>query len=189
MRIFTLLLGLLFTLPSLANWQLSNEKSQFNFVTTKKGSGTEVHQFTQLKGDVSAKGEVNLIVDLTSVETNISIRNERMQKFLFETDLFPQAIFTTSVEQHDIETLQVGEIVQIDLAGEISLHGLTQKINTQVQVIKLQDNALLVSSLKPVIIQAKAFNLETGIEKLKTLAALPSINHSVLVTFSLHFTK
>lgn len=189
MRIFTLILGMLFALPSLANWQLSNDKSQFNFVTTKKSSGTEVHQFSLLKGDVSAKGEVNLIIDLTSVETNISIRNERMQKFLFETDLFPQATFTTSVEQQAIETLKVGEIVQIDLKGEISLHGLTQVVNTQVQVIKLQDNSLLVNSLKPVVIQAKAFNLEAGIEKLKSLAALPSINHSVLVTFSLHFTQ
>jgi len=189
MRIFTLILGLLFTLPSLANWQLSNEKSQFNFVTTKKSSATEVHQFTQLNGNVSAKGEVNLQLDLTSVETNISIRNERMQKFLFETDLFPQATFTASIDSSVIKTLDIGEKVNIDLAGKVNLHGLTQAINTQVQVIKLKDNTLVVNSLKPVIIQAKAFNLDAGIEKLKILAALPSINHSVLVTFSLHFTQ
>lgn len=189
MRIFTLMLGLLFTLPSLANWQLSNDKSQFNFITTKKVDATEIHQFTQLKGNISAKGEVKLKIDLSSVETNIPIRNERMQKFLFETGLFPQATFTTSIDPQIIEKLALGETTQVDLTGDINLHGMTQEIATRVQATKLASNELLVTSLKPVIIQAKAFKLVAGVEKLKTLAVLPSINHSVPVTFSLVFTQ
>ncbi|MEO9508587.1 MAG: YceI family protein, partial [Nonlabens ulvanivorans] len=117
MRIFTLILGLLVALPSFANWQLSNDKSQFNFLTTKNVDATEVHQFTQLKGDISSKGEVKLKIDLTSVETNIPIRNERMQKFLFETDLFPQATFTTSIDVQVVEKLALGETTQVDLTG------------------------------------------------------------------------
>lgn len=189
MRIFTLVMGLLITLPSLANWQLSNEKSEFNFVTTKKIDGSEIHQFTQLKGNISAKGEATLKIDLTSVETNIPIRNERMQKFLFETDLFPQALFTATIDQQKVEKLKVGETATMELTGELNLHGLSQTISTQVQVIKLKTNELLVNSVKPVIVQAKAFNLVAGVEKLKTLAVLPSINHSVPVTFSLYYAK
>lgn len=189
MRIFTLLMSLFFILPSLANWQLNNENSQFNFVTTKKNSATEVHQFTQLSGTISSQGKVNLDIDLTNVETNIPIRNERMQKFLFITELFPKATFTTMINQNDIEQLKIGDLKQIDLVGEISLHGIKQTINTRVQVIKLKTNMLQVNSLQPIIIQAKAFKLGAGIEKLKALASLPSISHAVPITFSLAFTQ
>lgn len=189
MRIFTLIIGLLFTLPSLANWQLVNDKSQFNFVTTKKNSATEVHQFTQLKGAISPKGKVNLTIDLSSVETNIPIRNERMQKFLFETNLFPKASFTTSIDNQTIEQLAVGEVARIEVTGEIALHGAKQTVKTQVQVIKLSNNKILVNSLKPIIIQANDFNLVAGVEKLKDLAVLPSISNAVPVTFSLYFAQ
>ncbi|WP_077339871.1 YceI family protein [Pseudocolwellia agarivorans] len=189
MRIFTLIIGLLFTLPSLANWQLANDKSQFNFVTTKKNSATEVHQFTQLKGAISPKGKVNLTIDLSSVETNIPIRNERMQKFLFETNLFPKASFTTSIDNQVIEKLNVGEVARIEIAGEIALHGAKKTVTTQVQVIKLGNNNIMVNSLKPIIIQANDFNLVAGVEKLKALAVLPSISNAVPISFSLYFTQ
>lgn len=189
MRFITVLLGLLFTLPTLANWQLNNDKSQFNFLTTKNNSITEVHKFSQLKGALSSQGEVSLTLNLTSVETNIPIRNERMQEFLFKTGMFPKAIFTAKINQKEIAQLNVGDLKQIDLAGEINLHGIKQTVNTRVQVIKLQGNTIQVNSLKPILIQASTFNLNTGIEKLQALASLSSINSAVPVTFSLAFTQ
>jgi len=189
MRILTLITGLLLALPSLANWQLSNDESQFNFVTTKKNSATEVNQFTELTGHVSSKGDVHLAIDLSSVNTNIPIRDERMQEFLFETELFPKAVFTAEVNAKGIARLNVGELTQMDLMGEINLHGIKQIINTRVQVVKLKENTLQVNSLQPIIIQAKAFKLGAGVEKLKALAGLPSISYAVPVTFSLAFTQ
>ena len=189
MRILILFISILFTLPTLANWQLVNEKSQFSFVTTKKNSATEVHQFTQLRGSISAQGEVNLTIDLTSVETNIPIRNERIQEFLFKTGMFPKATFTATINQRDIEQLNAGDLKQVELTGEINLHGVKQAISTRVQVIKLKTNRLQVNSLQPIIIQAKAFKLDTSIEKLQALASLPSISHAVPITFSLAFTQ
>lgn len=189
MRALALVAGLLLSLSSMANWQLINEKSQFNFVSTKKNSATEVHQFTQINGDISAKGEVNFTIDLISVETNIAIRNERMQKFLFKTDLFPKATFSAMIDVKEIEHLTVGEIKHINLRGDINLHGIIQPIETKVQLIKVQNNAVLVNSLKPIIIQAHAFNLVAGVEKLQSLASLPSISNAVPVTFSLYFIQ
>lgn len=189
MKIFTLLMGMLFTLPSLANWQLDNDKSQVNFVTTKNSDASEVQHFTQLKGAISDQGDIQLTIDLTSVQTNIPIRNERLQQLLFETNLFPKATFTSSTDKALIEQLKVGDSTQVTLKGSINLHGLSQEINLKVQVIKLKGNAIFVSSLQPIIVKAKAFDLGEGIEKLKVLAALPSINHSVPVTFSLVFTQ
>lgn len=189
MRFLAFITVLLFSLPSMANWQLVNDKSQINFITTKKNSATEVHQFTQVKGNISAQGRVDFAIDLTSVETNIPIRNERMQKFLFKTDVFPKATFATVIDVKEIEQLAVGDIKQITLNGDINLHGVKQSIETKVQLIKVQKNVIVVNSLAPIILQAKAFNLVAGVEKLQSLANLPSISHAVPVTFSLYYRK
>jgi len=189
MRIFILLLTLLVTQPSWADWQIINDRSQFNIVSTKKVNATEVHQFTQLKGDILPQGEVKLIIDLSSIETNIPIRNVRMKNFLFETKTFPQATFTTSIDSKVLDKLSEGQVKNIDVIGDVSLHGAKQSIKTQVQVVKLTANTLLVNSLKPIVIQASDFDLDAGIEKLKTLAALPSISYAVPITFSLYFAK
>ncbi len=67
-----------------ANWQLLNDKSQLSFVSIKKNSIAEASHFTQLAGQLSDQGQFSVNVDLTSAETFIPIRNERLSKILFE---------------------------------------------------------------------------------------------------------
>lgn len=189
MRILVLLTSLLFTLPSFATWELLNDKSQFHFVTTKKNDITEVNQFTKLQGTISVQGKITLAIDLMSADTNNTVRDNRIQQFLFQTDLFPKAIFTSQVNIQEINKLKVGETTQVNLAGEIGLHGFKEPVSAQVQVTKLSTGALQVSSLKPIIVKAKDFNLEEGIKKLQELANLPSIGKAVTITFSLEFSR
>jgi hypothetical protein len=47
----------------------------------------------------------------------------------------------------------------------------------------------VVTTLQPVIIKAEDFALVAGINKLKSLASLPSIAYSVPVSFVLTFTE
>ena len=175
MRTLILLTSLLFALPSFANWTLVNDKSQFNFVTTKANSVTQ--------------GKVTLAIDLMSGETNVPTRNDRLKQFLFQTDLFPKAIFTSNIDVKTINSLKAGESTRIILTGEIGLHGFKEPVKTEVQVTKLNTGGVQVSSLKPIVIQAKDFDLVKGIEKLQALANLPSISNAVPITFSLYFTK
>lgn len=189
MRTLILLTSLLFALPSFANWTLVNEKSQFNFVTTKANSVTEINQFTRLQGTISPQGKVTLAIDLMSGETNVPTRNDRLKQFLFQTDLFPKAIFTSNIDVKTINSLKAGESTRIILTGEIGLHGFKEPVKTEVQVTKLNTGGVQVSSLKPIVIQAKDFDLVKGIEKLQALANLPSISNAVPITFSLYFTK
>ena len=74
-----------------ANWQLLNDKSQLSFVSIKKNSIAEASHFTQLSGQLSEQGQFSVNVDLTSAETFIPIRNERLSKILFESDTFANA--------------------------------------------------------------------------------------------------
>jgi len=63
-----------------ADWQLVNDKSQLSFVSIKKNSIAEANHFTNIEGKLSDKGEFSVNVDLTSAETLIPIRNERLTK-------------------------------------------------------------------------------------------------------------
>ena len=56
-------------------------------------------------------------------------------------------------------------------------------------VTKKADGDIYVNSLKPVIINASAFDLVTGVKKLTSLAKLPNISVAVPVTFQLTFKK
>ena len=69
--------------PAQADWAL-NDSSRIGFVSIKNNSIGENNAFERVSGSISASGEVSLSVDLSSVETGIGIRNERLQKMLFE---------------------------------------------------------------------------------------------------------
>jgi len=187
--LITLLISTIISLPTYAAWQLDNKSSQLNFTSVKKGSVAENHYFSTIKGDINQQAQINISVDLSSVKTNIAIRDERMKTFLFETKKFSSAEFTAQLDNSLIKTLKVGEPQLVSVNGSLNFHGFKQAITIEVSVVKLSADKLLVNTIKPFFIKADAFGLVAGINKLKSLAALPSINHVVPVSFSVIFTR
>lgn len=178
----------LVSLPSLAAWKLDNENSRLNFVSVKKASIAENHSFKKLEGSIDNNGKVNIKVDLTSVDTNIAIRDERMKKFLFESDKYLSALFNAQLDNKMLATLKVGESRVTSVSGTLNFHGQSQVIMIDVNVSKLSKDSLFVTTVKPFFIKADAFGIVAGINKLKELAALPSIDYVVPVNFSVTFT-
>ncbi|WP_181817736.1 YceI family protein [Psychromonas sp. B3M02] len=170
-----------------AQWDLSNDSSRLNFVTVKSLKIGEVHRFEHLTGSISDTGQVTLNIDLNSVETNIGIRNERIKKQLFETDNFLQATASGFINVNKVARLEVGDTYTESVQLTLSFHGIAHKVTNDVQVTKLKDDKLSVTSLMPLVINASNYGLTEGVEKLRALAGLPSISDAVPVTFSLIF--
>ena len=189
MRFFSFLLVGLIAFPAFSAWQLDNQHSSLSFISIKKGDVGEVHQFTQLKGGVSEQGKIEFIVDLSSVNTKIDIRNERLKKYLFEINLFPKATFSAQLDKSVFEKIAAGTSKVLTLSGQLDLHGQKQAIKVDVLIAKLSNSALVVSSLQPILIKAKDYHLVAGISKLRELANLPSISNVVPVSFVLSFNK
>lgn len=189
LTLFTLLIVTTFSLPSLAAWKLDNNNSRLNFISVKKSAIAENHSFAKLSGSIDKHAQVNITVDLASVITNIAIRDERMKKFVFETDKYRSAKFSAQLENSILEALTVGQEQKLNVAGIIDFHGQQQAISIDVSVVKLTKDKILVNTLKPFFIKADAFNLVAGINKLKALASLPSIDYVVPVSFSVIFTQ
>ena len=172
-----------------AQWDLVSKDSNINFISTKNASIAEVHSFKKVSGGISDAGGINIKIDLNSVQTKIDIRNERMKTILFDTAKFAQASVTGTVNLDKVSTLQIGETYNETLNVNLSLHGISQEINQDVQVTKLSNNKLRVTSLEPVVLNSNDYELSAGVESLRNLASLSSISTGVPVTFNFVFTQ
>jgi len=182
--------GLVFiAAPAWADWTLNNDQSQLSFISVKKGDIAEVHRFDQLDGSVDGKGNVKLTIQLASVDTAIPIRDERMREMLFNTNAFPRATLTASLDASLLSKLKVGDMMINTLQGQLNLHGQSSPVTAELVVAKLGPDTLLVSSRRPLVLQAGDFDLLEGVEKLREVAGLASISKAVPVSFVLTFNQ
>ncbi|WP_304635557.1 YceI family protein [Pseudoalteromonas sp.] len=189
LAITALSLSSLFVAPlASANWQVNNEQSNVSFVSIKKNAIAEAHHFKNVSGTLNEQGQFKLMIDLTSVETLIPIRNERMTKLLFETAQFPNAVLTADLSQA-LSKLVPGQHVLKGLKAELDFHGNKKELTLDVLANISPTGDVTVSSFTPVIINAADFKVTEGIAELQKLAGLPSIATAVPVTFSLTLDK
>lgn len=99
---------LLFSSHALAEWKLNSSESSLHFISIKKSSVAEIHHFKSISGDVDAQGGISIAINLASVESNIPIRNERMQNMLFNIEKFTQANIRGKVDLKQLASLAVG---------------------------------------------------------------------------------
>lgn len=176
------LISLLITQPAFAGMSLDNKLSSLHFVSIKKNTVAEVHHFKNISGSINDKGTANVVIELSSVETAIPVRNERLRSMLFETGKFPKATISVSLGK----THKFTEPALVSVDAMLSLHGIEKPIKIDVVVVPF-NKSLVVSSAKPVVIQAEDFGLGGGIEALRNVAKLDSIASAVPVSFFLVF--
>jgi len=178
----------LFSTATFANWNLNNELSRVSFVSVKKNTIGESHYFKKLNASISDAGKLKLEINLASVETLIPIRNERMQKFLFNTEMFPKLNLTSDLSSQ-LKNLKKGQSTILKTQADLALNGINKLISLEVLATQQANGDIIVASFMPVIIKPSDFNLTAGINKLQELAKLPSITHSVPVSFVLTLNK
>lgn len=179
----------LWSVPAAAEWTLDNDSSRISFVSTKAGAAAEVHRFAALDGRVDDDGNVTVSIDLDSVDTAIDIRDERMREMLFETGRYPTATLATAVDTAAVDALEVGASTDMTVEGQLLLHGATTSLTIEMKVARLSESRVMAVSQKPMIVNASQVGLLEGIERLRAVAALPSISPAVPVTFVLTFDR
>jgi hypothetical protein len=170
-----------------AQLQLNAEKTSFHFISIKNNSVGEVLTFDQLTGAVSEDGSAVLEIDLTSVNTQVETRDQRMKKSLFEVTKFPAATITTHIDMKQIKKLDVGEEISMELKGSVKLHGEQSNVFAQVLVSRNSLGEIRVTTTHPILVNARHFKLVQGIGILRKQAGLTVISSVVPVSFSLVF--
>lgn len=192
MRIFVLTLSLLLTTLHSANasdvstnWALK-APSSIHFLTNKNTNIIEINQFKDFDATIKS-GHAKLSIDLSSVDTRVQIRDERIQKHLFDVTNFSTAYFETTIPKDIFKQVLTGQPVEYNLQGNISLHGETVSVNNNVIITQNHLGSISVVSVTPMLIDANHFNLVAGINKLREIAGLKSIATTVPVMFNLTF--
>lgn len=175
--------------PAKGNWTLDNSASVFNFLTVKNKDNLEVQTFNTLQGSVSESGLATLSIDLNSLDTGITLRDQRMRDFLFEADVLPTLYYRVQLNVAELDKLATGTSLTQTLSGTLTLHGVQSPVNAQVLITRLNDGNISVSTVKPVLVNAADFDLSAGVEAMRTIAGLMDIADVVPVTFKLWFKQ
>ena len=172
--------------PAQADWAL-NDSSRIGFVSIKNNSIGENNTFERVSGSISASGEVSLSVDLSSVETGIGIRNERLQNMLFEVARFPTATIDAALSDSQIAALKAGGAQTESVGVSISLRGKT--VNKMANLsVSASGGDVRITTTQPIVITAQEFGLEAGVAALQQIAGLNAISRSIPVTVDLRLT-
>lgn len=170
-------------------WSLVPDNSQIAFVSIKADSVGEAHRFLTESGAVDASGKAEVTIDLSSVDTAVDIRDERMRDILFQVEQFPDAKVGAQIDPKLLETLKLGEQKTLTTPLSLELHGVGGEFDADLAVTRIADDRVLVETVKPVIVDATQFALGEGLDQLREIAGLPSISPAVPVTASLVFAK
>ncbi len=174
--------------PTLAaDWILKSDSSHLAYGTVKIDDVGEVNSFTNLSGHVSEDGKVEIDIDLSSVETNIDIRNERMIEHVFRKAA--TATLTAKIDMKEVSGLDVGASTTVDVGAKLSLVGTDVDFDTEMFILRLSETSVMVSTNDMVFISAEDAGVSAGVDKLMELAQLPGITRTVPVTARLMFSQ
>jgi OOP family OmpA-OmpF porin len=168
-------------------WLLDAAASRFYMQTAKANAIIETHRFTGLDGAIDKDGKANVRIDLMSVASGIDVRDVRMRFLLFETYKFPYAEVTAKLDMRRLQELLASTRIAYDLKFTLSLHGVSRDIETPVNVTRLSDKTVSVTSITPVILNATDFDLTAGLAKLSDAVNGTPIVSAASISFDLVF--
>ena len=180
-----LILLFLLSFNSIANWQFQPDRSSVSFVSTKLEHILEIHEIQGLEVEVKDDKQVIVRMDLSSVESGIPIRNERMRNMLFNLVNFPYATLSLTLPQ---ALSSYSSTSTISLDATLSLNGAGATIPLELLLVPGKQG-VTATLLKPVIVPAGQFDLMGGVEKLREIAGLNSIGYSVPVFATISLVK
>jgi len=181
----TLAMLALATSASAADWTLDGSSSKLSFGSVKIEDVAEVHTFPNLTGTVGADGAVQIDIDLASVQTNIDIRNERMNEHVFKG--MASASLTGQIDMAAMDALAVGGTMVQEMEITLGFLGEQVPLDASLFVARLSETDVMVTTDSMVFVTADDLGISEGIDTLQELAGLDSITRAVPVTLRLMF--
>ena len=157
------------------------------FGSIKKDTVGEIHHFTNVSGEVTSDGSLTITIDLASAETNIDIRNERMQEHVFAG--MAEAVFSGSVDMSEVDGLAVGDTTLAYVEGDLSFGGIEAFVDADMLVARLAENRVLVTTADFIMVSTEDLGINAGVDKLMELASLPGITRVTPISIRMILEK
>jgi outer membrane protein OmpA-like peptidoglycan-associated protein len=110
-----------------------------------------------------------------------------MRFLFFETFKFPSAVVTALLDKAKLQDLLVSKPVSLPLRLMVDLHGIKKAMTVQVAVARSGTNAVSVTSVSPVEVQAADFALSEGVARLSQVAGGIDILPTAWLNFAFAF--
>jgi len=169
------------------DWVLNPTQSNVYMQTEKLENTVEKHRFTSLEGTVMKNGDASIKIDLNSLDTGIDLRNVRMRFLLFETFKFPDAVVTAKIDKAKLTELATRTRINYSLHARVEMHGIAKEFDIPVEIARVNDTTVTVSTIKPVEVTGQTFDFMRGIGKLAEAMGGIRIVPSASISFDLTF--
>lgn len=174
-------------------WALDASQSSLTYLSSKMIGETfnttiEPNRFKELSGTIAANGQVEIMVDMNSVDTGIEIRNERVRKYVFVTEQYPYAKITLSLPDVSAHKDQ-SRAVKVQLVMRGQNKDITASVYVRRYFTASGKEILVAQSASPILLNAVNYGMLDGFEKLRGLAKLFNITTTIPVSFHLLFSK
>jgi len=166
-------------------WVLNSDESQLSFASVKNDYIGEVHSFQTIGGAVSEEGLAEITIDLTSVETMIDIRNERMIEHVFSS--IPSARLTAELDMAALDGVAIGESTMMEVDAVLSFLGAELDFYTDMYIVRITETRVMALSNDMVFLETDAAGIDAGVNVLMELAGLDHISRAVPVTMRFVF--
>lgn len=186
-RSLTCVLLLLVTQATLADWRLT-AASKVGYVSIKNNVIAEHNYFSGVTGSLNKKGQLKVSIDLSTVETQVDIRNQRMRDLFFEVMQYPEAVVTAQLDMQELAQVESGAPLELVKPFTLSLHGVESTAEAHLRIVSVGGRAW-VSTVRPILISAADFGLEGGVAALRKIAGLEAIAGVVPVSVNLKLVK
>lgn len=186
-RSLTCVLLLLVTQATLADWRLTSA-SKVGYVSIKNNAIAEHNYFSGVTGSLNKKGQLKVSIDLSTVETQVDIRNQRMRDLFFEVTQYPEAVVTAQLDMQELAQVESGAPLELVKPFTLSLHGVESTADAHLRIVSVGGRAW-VSTVQPILISAADFGLEGGVAALRKIAGLEAIAAVVPVSVNLKLAK
>lgn len=144
-------------LASAAGFSVDGTHSTVNFSTVKKQYVVEPAQFKTVSGTIDAQGAVTIDIALSSIETNVPIRNTRLQTLFFNVLQHPTATLKAQIDM--AELMQMPALQRLQIPATLQLYGNSKTLTLDVLAAKVAGGQLLVTSMQPVIVNAQDYGV------------------------------
>jgi polyisoprenoid-binding protein YceI len=149
------------------------------------GATEAVGRTPDVSGSVTIEGTsitaAEMTADLTTLRSDESNRDRQLSRQALETSRFPTATFTLTAPV-DLGTVPAeGQVIDLTLRGDLSLHGVTQPVELPVQG-RLAGGVITVAGSLPIVFA------DYGIQPPQAVVVLSVEDHGIM-EFQLQLTR
>ncbi|WP_261883755.1 YceI family protein [Vibrio pelagius] len=187
-RLLTLgLMACSFPLLASGHFQVNEHLSTVNFASIKKQYIVEPAVISGVSGKIDEKGRLEITVPLNTLDTGVSIRNERLRAMFFDEKRFPSVNVTATVPEQLMGDEDLA--IQKMLPATVELYGQSKELIFTVNIVK-SGGHLMVSTAKPTVISGFDFGIpKESLDSVSNTVGDIALSPNVPVNFSLVLEK